>query len=97
MNKNEYLLLDSPFARRYVVGKQRTISATLNREDQMAQELELLREREAAKLLNVTQKCLQAYRARGKGPRYVKFGRNIRYAKSDLMDFIRVVDPKKAG
>ena len=45
----------------------------------------LLKEGEAAALLCVTVKCLQAWRMRGGGPRYVGIsGRCVRYRRADL-------------
>lgn len=48
----------------------------------------LLDEKQAAALLNVSVKTLQAWRYRGNGPRFVKFGRSVRYALADLEAFV---------
>jgi hypothetical protein len=48
----------------------------------------LIDEKQAAALLNVSIKSLQAWRSRGGGPRFVKLGRLVRYAVSDLEDFV---------
>jgi hypothetical protein len=46
-----------------------------------------LTERAAAERLGITPKALQNWRQKGGGPRYRKFGSNIRYALSDLIAF----------
>jgi len=58
----------------------------------------LLREKEAAELLNVTQTTLQTWRSRKTGPPYVKLGTGgIRYKEADLEVWASVtdVDPNK--
>lgn len=48
----------------------------------------LLPEREAADFLGVTSRCLQAWRYRGGGPRFVKISsRCIRYRQRDLREW----------
>ncbi|MGZ8095403.1 MAG: helix-turn-helix transcriptional regulator [Methylosarcina sp.] len=48
----------------------------------------LLREDEAADYLGVVKKTLQAWRAQGKGPRYVRMnGRAIRYPEDALIEY----------
>jgi hypothetical protein len=49
---------------------------------------ELLTERQAAALLNVSVKSLQGWRSRGGGPPYRKLGRCVRYAMTDLDAFL---------
>ncbi len=50
---------------------------------------QLLRQEEAAALLNVTPRCLENWRHRGEGPKFVRISaRCIRYRKSDLTQFI---------
>lgn len=49
---------------------------------------ELLDERQAATRLHVTPNCLQAWRHRGGGPRFLKMGRVVRYRNSDLDGFL---------
>lgn len=46
-------------------------------------------ETEAASLLGLSVKTLRAWRCHGRGPRFVKFGRAVRYLRSDLDEFIR--------
>jgi predicted DNA-binding transcriptional regulator AlpA len=53
--------------------------------EMIASETGLIKESEAAALLSVTVKCLQAWRMRGGGPRYVGIsGRCVRYRRADL-------------
>jgi hypothetical protein len=49
----------------------------------------LLTEVEAARLLCLSPRTLQAARIQGTGPRYVKIGRNVRYRWRDLRQFIQ--------
>lgn len=42
---------------------------------------ELVDEKEAAKILNVSIACLQRWRWAGAGPTYYKIGRSVRYDK----------------
>lgn len=46
-----------------------------------------LKEKEAAKYLNLSQRTLQAWRNLCKGPRVTRFGNAIRYHKGDLDAF----------
>ncbi len=48
----------------------------------------LLTETQAAQFLTMSIKTLQAWRARGRGPHFVKIGRSVRYQKELLMTFI---------
>ena len=49
----------------------------------------LMRQEEAARLLDVTPRALEAWRYRGGGPQWVAIsGRCVRYRKSDLLAFI---------
>jgi hypothetical protein len=52
----------------------------------------LLREQDAAPLLTVTIKTLQAWRCSGQGPRFIKLGSGlrspVRYRRSELMRFL---------
>lgn len=45
---------------------------------------EVLTTQEAAQLLGVHPKSLERMRAQGKGPKYVRIGKAIRYRRSDL-------------
>ena len=50
----------------------------------------LLDERQAAAILNYTQRCLQAWRRSGRGPKFVKVSsRSIRYRRVDLDQWIQ--------
>ncbi len=55
--------------------------------DQQAQH-ELLTEHEAADLLRLKVKTLQARRVSGGGVPFVKMGRSVRYRRSDVLAFI---------
>lgn len=46
-------------------------------------------ESEAAEHLGLSVATLRAWRHRGKGPRFVRFGRAVRYLRTDLDEFIR--------
>jgi excisionase family DNA binding protein len=48
----------------------------------------LLTEREAANLLSISSRTLQAWRSNGGGPTFVRVGRVIRYRRSDLIAWI---------
>lgn len=49
----------------------------------------LLDTREAAELIGLSYDALRVMRQRGQGPRYIRFGRRVRYAPGDLMSWIR--------
>jgi hypothetical protein len=50
---------------------------------------ELLRPAEAARLLNVTPRCLQDWRLKGTGPRFIRMTpKLVQYRRSDLEKFI---------
>jgi excisionase family DNA binding protein len=46
-------------------------------------------ENEAAEQLGLSVATLRAWRHRGKGPRFVRFGRAVRYLPSAVEEFIR--------
>jgi hypothetical protein len=48
----------------------------------------ILTETEASLLLSVSVRTLQAWRLRGGGPKYLKFGRSVCYQRDDLQAFI---------
>ena len=49
----------------------------------------LLRQEEAAAILNLTPRCLENWRHRGEGPKFIRIsGRCIRYRQSDLEAWI---------
>jgi hypothetical protein len=54
----------------------------------------LLTEREVADALRVSVYTLQCWRFEGRGPRFCRLGRAIRYRPGDLEDFIRVVETR---
>ena len=51
---------------------------------------QLVRQEEAAAVLCVTPRCMENWRHRGEGPKFVRIsGRCIRYRKSDLDQWIK--------
>jgi excisionase family DNA binding protein len=48
-----------------------------------------LTEREVADMLGLSVATLRAWRHRGKGPRFLRLGRSVRYLRSDVADFVR--------
>ena len=54
-----------------------------------AQSTRALMEREVAEPLGLSVATLRAWRHRGKGPRFLRLGRSVRYLPSDLEDFVR--------
>lgn len=48
-----------------------------------------LTEREVAEVLGLSVATLRAWRHHGKGPRFLRLGRSVRYLPSDLADFVR--------
>lgn len=60
----------------------------------------LLTESEAADLMRMSVRTLQAWRSQVTGPAYVRAGRAIRYSRSDLVQWMRanrVVPASRAG
>ncbi len=58
---------------------------------------EALTDRDAAKLLGLSVATLRAWRLHRRGPRFVRFGRAVRYLVSDLNCFIEanVIEPRQ--
>ncbi len=56
-----------------------------------------LREREAAARLGLTANCLAKWRCRRFGPRFVRYGRTIRYLENDLNTWLdeHAVEPER--
>ena len=48
-----------------------------------------LTEREVADMLGLSVATLRAWRHRGKGPRFLRLGRSVRYLPSDVAGFVR--------
>jgi excisionase family DNA binding protein len=48
-----------------------------------------LTEREVADRLGLSVATLRAWRHRGKGPRFLRLGRSVRYLPADVDDFVR--------
>ncbi len=55
---------------------------------QIEYQLSLLKESEAARILNVEIATLRRWRWAGKGPRFLKIGGAVRYDPADLETFI---------
>ena len=55
-----------------------------------------LTDREAAKLMGLSVATLRAWRLRRRGPRYLRFGRAVRYLVADIDRFIEAsgIDPQ---
>ena len=56
---------------------------------QMSDTTRALTEREVADMLGLSVATLRAWRHRGKGPRFLRLGRSVRYLPSDVADFVR--------
>ena len=56
---------------------------------QMSDTTRALTEREVADMLGLSAATLRAWRHRGKGPRFLRLGRSVRYLPSDVADFVR--------
>ncbi len=50
--------------------------------------MNLLTEQQVAERLNCTKSALRRWRREGRGPRFVKIGRLVRYRQADVEDFI---------
>ncbi len=57
--------------------------------DHAADTTRALTEREVADMLGLSVATLRAWRHRGKGPRFLRLGRAVRYLPSDVADFVR--------
>jgi excisionase family DNA binding protein len=63
--------------------------ATTTERGQMSDTTRALTEREVAELLRLSVATLRAWRHKGKGPRFLRLGRSVRYLPSDVSDFVR--------
>jgi predicted DNA-binding transcriptional regulator AlpA len=63
----------------------------------MEQTSQLLTEAQAAELLQMKAQTLNKWRMRGRGPRYLKLSKKIRYDRADVAAWIakNAVDPEK--
>ena len=70
--------------------------ATTTERGQMSDTTRALTEREVGELLGLSVATLRAWRHRGKGPRFLRLGRSVRYLPADVADFVRAsaVDTK---
>ena len=59
-----------------------------NHDDQPAKVETLLTTEQAAWLLRISRKTLERMRVEGRGPRFVKLGRCVRYRQRDLLTWI---------
>lgn len=61
------------------------------------EDLRLLRTDEVAALLGVAPETLRAWRSQGRGPRYLKIGKDARYRPCDILDWqnrLVAIEPK---
>lgn len=64
----------------------------------MIDDLELVDTGQAAKILGVSRPTLERWRALGIGPRYLRYGRWVRYRICDLRTFVEsCLNPDTAG
>ena len=63
--------------------------ATTTERDQTRDAVRAFTEREVADMLGLSVATLRAWRHRGKGPRFLRLGRSVRYLPSELADFVR--------
>ena len=66
---------------------QAPVSTTAAAQNPTAPTIVLLTAKEAARLLKVSVSWLAKARLRGDGPRYVKFGRSVKYQGLDLIEY----------
>jgi hypothetical protein len=57
----------------------------------------LLAETQAADLLNLSSRTLQAWRVKGTGPAFIRAGRAIRYRRRDLISWIEANTVSASG
>src|SRR5688500_13737685 len=62
---------------------------TTTERDHLSETTRALTEREVAELLGLSVATLRAWRHRGKGPRFLRLGRSVRYLPADVADFVR--------
>ena len=63
--------------------------STTTERGQMSGTTRALTEREVSEQLGLSVATLRAWRHRGKGPRFLRLGRSVRYLPSDVDDFVR--------
>jgi predicted DNA-binding transcriptional regulator AlpA len=63
--------------------------ATSTERDRAQDSVRALTEREVAELLELAVATLRAWRHRGKGPRFLRLRRSVRYLPSDVDEFVR--------
>jgi predicted DNA-binding transcriptional regulator AlpA len=59
----------------------------------------LLKEKDVAELIDVHQFTLSVWRRNGQGPEYIKIGKNVRYRRSAIDEWLedRTVTPRRAS
>jgi predicted DNA-binding transcriptional regulator AlpA len=70
----------------FVQRHSKSIETVLSRPSDVEQ---LLNERELARLFHVSVGTLRYWRAEGRGPRFRKIGQLVRYAPSDVSEWLR--------
>jgi predicted DNA-binding transcriptional regulator AlpA len=50
--------------------------------------MQLLTETEVSRILKCTKAALRRWRREGRGPRFIKLGRMVRYSESDVLGFL---------
>lgn len=48
----------------------------------------LLFTRDAARMLHLSERTMEDWRLKGRGPRYVRVGRSVRYRLADILTYI---------
>ncbi len=51
----------------------------------------LITEKEVQSLLRLGESTVQQWRLKGRGPRFVKLGRTVRYRLSDVQEYVRTL------
>ncbi len=62
---------------------------TMTERGQTSDTTRALTDREVADLMGLSVATLRSWRHRGKGPRFLRLGRSVRYLPSDLAEFVR--------
>lgn len=71
------------------MAKTRDLATNGSGGEKMNETERAITEIEAAERLGLSIKTLRAWRCRGRGPQFVRFGRSVRYFPSDLDAFIK--------
>ena len=57
----------------------------------------LLNETQAAQILNLSIRTLQAWRVRGSGPVFIQAGRAVRYRRTDIFQWVEAHTSRRTG